>query len=559
MTVLGDILVQITFARVVLYSILFLLVSFIVDLLTQPQYPSDIPVLGHDSKKWFSRIRNSFAYFTQHQAWIGEGYEKYGKNSLPFIAPSPISRPPDVILPRSQIPWMMNQPDHILSAAHAHDKILHTEYNFLGKELLKDTFAQRVMHKYLARHLSSLVPAVQDEVKSSVKDAVEAKIKAAAEKDPSNVDDQGYAKVNIWDLWLAIVPRVTNRLLVGDPICRDPIFIDSMVRFTDDVVRNSFLLHAFPQVLHPIVGRLITIPNYLHWRAATRRVLPTIEKRIEDMRRKEAGDPEMKSWTPPEDYITWHIRLAMAEENSFELNPYVISKRLLPINFAAIHTTVLTGQSWMLDLWSLPASERALDTIRDELETNKPVDGPWTKQNLASLMRLDSSFRESQRLSNFAANLVERQVIAPEGLHNPDYGWTLPRGAFVTVNLQGTHHDEDIYKDAMKYFPWRYSNPRETWEMKSAEEKKENEEEGKRIRGLGMVTTSDIHLAFGHGRHACPGRFFVAHELKLIGAALLLDYDIKAIEERPKAQWMGATIIPPLDACIEIRPVQTNK
>lgn len=74
-----------------------------------------------------------------------------------------------------------------------------------------------------------------------------------------------------------------------------------------------------------------------------------------------------------------------------------------------------------------------------------------------------------------------------------------------------------------------------------------------------MVTTSDIHLAFGHGRHACPGRFFVAHELKLIGAALLLDYDIKAIEERPKAQWMGATIIPPLDACIEIRPKQTNK
>lgn len=82
MTFLGDILVQVTFARVVLYSILFLLVSFIVDLLTQPQYPSDIPVLGHDSKKWFSRIRNSFAYFTQHQAWIGEGYEKV------FLPPS---------------------------------------------------------------------------------------------------------------------------------------------------------------------------------------------------------------------------------------------------------------------------------------------------------------------------------------------------------------------------------------------------------------------------------------------------------------------------------------
>jgi hypothetical protein len=50
-----------------------------------------------------------------------------------------------------------------------------------------------------------------------------------------------------------------------------------------------------------------------------------------------------------------------------------------------------------------------------------------------------------------------------------------------------------------------------------------------------------------------PGRFFVAHELKLIMAAFLLNYDIKALEKRPKPQWMGATIIPPLDACIEIR------
>jgi hypothetical protein len=76
MTVLGDILTEVTFTRVFLFGFLFLLVSFIVDLLTQPRYPSEIPVLGHSSEKWFSSIRNSLAYFTQHQAWIGEGYEK---------------------------------------------------------------------------------------------------------------------------------------------------------------------------------------------------------------------------------------------------------------------------------------------------------------------------------------------------------------------------------------------------------------------------------------------------------------------------------------------------
>ena len=52
---------------------------------------------------------------------------------------------------------------------------------------------------------------------------------------------------------------------------------------------------------------------------------------------------------------------------------------------------------------------------------------------------------------------------------------------------------------------------------------------------------------------ASPGRFFVAHELKMIVVHLLLKYDIKPLAERPKAQWLGSTIIPPLDACIEVR------
>jgi cytochrome P450 len=34
-------------------------------------------------------------------------------------------------------------------------------------------------------------------------------------------------------------------------------------------------------------------------------------------------------------------------------------------------------------------------------------------------------------------------------------------------------------------------------------------------------------MSFGFGRHACPGRFFAANEIKLILSRILLDYDIK--------------------------------
>lgn len=42
-----------------------------------------------------------------------------------------------------------------------------------------------------------------------------------------------------------------------------------------------------------------------------------------------------------------------------------------------------------------------------------------------------------------------------------------------------------------------------------------------------LVTTGTESLGFGHGLHACPGRFFAANELKIALVHLLLKYDLK--------------------------------
>jgi cytochrome P450 len=42
-----------------------------------------------------------------------------------------------------------------------------------------------------------------------------------------------------------------------------------------------------------------------------------------------------------------------------------------------------------------------------------------------------------------------------------------------------------------------------------------------------FVTTNETNLGFGYGKHACPGRFFAANEIKMILARLVLEYDIK--------------------------------
>jgi len=50
-----------------------------------------------------------------------------------------------------------------------------------------------------------------------------------------------------------------------------------------------------------------------------------------------------------------------------------------------------------------------------------------------------------------------------------------------------------------------------------------------------FVTTHSSHMAFGHGQHACPGRFFASNEMKIALCFLLIKYEIRFIpgETRP--------------------------
>lgn len=45
-----------------------------------------------------------------------------------------------------------------------------------------------------------------------------------------------------------------------------------------------------------------------------------------------------------------------------------------------------------------------------------------------------------------------------------------------------------------------------------------------------FTKTRMSHLAFGHGKHACPGRFLSSDEAKLILCHILLKYEFKAVE-----------------------------
>jgi len=163
------------------------------------------------------------------------------------------------------------------------------------------------------------------------------------------------------------------------------------------------------------------------------------------------------------------------------------------------------------------------------------------------MFRLDSAVRESLRLWGFSARGVSKQVVARGGVDLPS-GEHLPYGCKVGITNWAIHHDEAFYHDALRYRPFRFSDAQNAAEVDGLYRKDETPK-----GASSMVSTGDFYLAFSHGRHACPGRFFASHHLKSQIAQILLKYDIEPIAERPENVWFNNLIGPPMWSKLRVR------
>lgn len=501
--------------------------------LRAPRYPKDIPWVG-TGKGLLSKLKDM-------RVWLQSGYNEYSKNGEAFIIPGLLGTSPEVVIPRSQIGWMLEQPDHVISTAAAHYDVLNGEYSFVHKTILKDPYHEHVVHRSLPRQVGALIPEIEEQVRVCVDDIY-------------GTDETEWKKVNIWGCLMKLIPRLTNQMLVGKPLCDNQEYIDNIINFTLDVTRNLMIFPMVPTIAKPIVGPMVGLISKWHYHKTAKHSLPLIKQRLHDMQRKEAGDVAYKDWELPNDYLSWGITTAQAEGRMDELDPVRISQRLMPLNFAAIHTTSITFLHVFLDILGYDKEQNIIDSLREEVnnELNKEPAGQWNKTKLASLHRMDSVIRESMRVNAISQTMLMRKVIAPGGVTNENTGQHFPQGTLFSCPIWCTQRDKDIFGDgADLYDAFRYSRQREEYERKKDDEKKP--QDGLKVAKMGMVTTSPENYGFGHGRHACPGRFFVAHVMKMIIAYLLFNYDMKTLDKRPDRKCIGKNIIPPTDATMEIK------
>ncbi|KAF1836048.1 cytochrome P450 [Decorospora gaudefroyi] len=451
-------------------------------LLTAPTPPTSIPWMGY-GKGWIAGFRN-FTAVTKSKEWLTTGYEKYSRRGNVFVLPPTLGMAAEIIMPPSQLAWMFDQPDNVLSTSEAHYEFLVGDYSFVEPIILQDPYHEHVIHKHLVRNLNAVIPELEEEVPYAVADVY-------------GTDTENWKKVDVLQSFMEMIPTLTNRMLLGKSVCRNRDFLNAVLAFTMDCVRNQGVMFIVPTTLHPVVGRLLSLASKYHYWVSSRFTLPLIKQRIADIERKDAGNPEYKSWKEPNDFITWSYRTAKAEGRTAEMQPDRIAKRLMPINFASIHTTSLTAYETLINI--LLAGPGVIEPLREEAHRILQEEGGWTKSGLSRMHRTDSAIRESQRAAPISLTFAHRKVVAKEGITTPE-GIHVKYGTLLSCPWTHLAGDHDLTERPEEFDAFRYSRPKEEYEAMSAEQK-----EGVdmlKLKQSGLVTTSPTHLPFGHGRHA---------------------------------------------------------
>ncbi|KAJ3559201.1 hypothetical protein NM688_g483 [Phlebia brevispora] len=454
-----------------------------------------VPSIGYEN--YFLSWLTGFRLLTHANEMMQEGYDKYKGRS--FKIPE-LDRWRLMITGRAQIEELRRAPDEVFSFDEATNESLQTEYT-LGRAIAHNPYHVPVVRAQLTRNIGNLFPHIRDELSAAFSDAI-----------PTTGDD--WVKVPALNTIMQVVCRTSNRVFVGLPLCRDPGYRALNIQFTLDVVLSGIAINLFPSFLKPLAGRILSkVPASLE--RGMKYLEPVILDRYAMM--EQYGD----DWPDrPNDMLQWLMDTAEGEEKEV----HALAMRILTINFAAIHTS---SMSFTHALYSLATNPEYLLPMREEVDHIVAEEG-WTKAAMQKMRKVDSFLKECQRIYGLGSISMSRMALQDYTFSD---GTFVPKGSMVSVAARPVHMDDEFYENAEVFDPWRFANMRD--------------EDGEGTKHQ-LVNTGPEFIPFGHGRHACPGRFFAANELKCMMAHVVTTYDIKLEKEgqMPQPEWFTYAVSP---------------
>ncbi|KAK8050132.1 ent-kaurene oxidase [Apiospora phragmitis] len=280
-----------------------------------------------------------------------------------------------------------------------------------------------------------------------------------------------------------LVARLASRVFLGQDVCRNERWLQIAKTYTVDSFIAAYLMRLAPTLLRPLVYWFVPQGRSIRQavRDARQIIGPEVARRIAAVDGARAAGRK-----PPKtaDSLGWMYEVARGRAVDYPASQ-------LSLTMAAIHTTTETTSQAMLDICEHPDVAQQL---REEIIQVIGEHG-WSKNSVTKLRLMDSFLKESSRVHPLNLTSMNRYVDQEVGSR-----------IMVAANFA----DAAAYPSPATFDAARFLRRRQ---------------EPRQEHAWQFVTTNPQHLHFGHGEHACPGRFFAAHLDKVALCHLLLKYD----------------------------------
>ncbi|KAI2781529.1 cytochrome P450 [Daldinia loculata] len=337
---------------------------------------------------------------------------------------------------------------------------------------------------------------------------------------------------------------------VGQSLSRNAKFRNAATAYVTNLPTVSRLVRFIWRPLQPLAALLFTLPARIRtWRIYD--ILgPEIERRL-TAPEANSVDPELEA--TENDFLRWIIddMKLSSDPHCFKFD--MLFGYILAFNLVAMSTISGSMTHAIVDLAC--SKYEYIDELRVEIASVIAKNsGKFDKRALASMVKLDSLMRESQRINTLTTFSAPRFVIKKGGIETPS-GIHVPQGAVLVVPTYSIMHDAAIYPDPYTFKPFRFAGEPTApdWEGGNSNTQGSPPPTTPRQMPQAWVKVAPEYASFGYGPHACPGRHIAAVGVKLMMAYIIAHYDFEMQGKRPKNIWSGSVLLGPQRTTVRIR------
>ncbi|KAF9065878.1 cytochrome P450 [Rhodocollybia butyracea] len=464
-----------------------------------PDPLENIPSIGYSGS--ISSYITALRYLWDGPNMIQEGYQKYkgGLFKIPMLGYWMV-----VATTTTAVEDIRKADDDTMSFRHALWKFLQTDYT-IGPELRLDSYHVDFLRTTLTHQLTGVFPDIYDEALCALPDAIPLSDEWKTYSAPTTV--------------MKIVCQTSNRMFVGAPVCRNADYQKVIIGFALEILKALIGFMALPSFFKPYV-----VPIFSNITPSIRQCSAHLEPLILERREKQAASSDGNWEDKPNDLLMW----CMDNGREAEQSVTNLTRRIILVNFAAIHmsTTALTYA-----LYNLVTYPECIPVLRQEVESIVGIHG-WSKRSLNKMLKLDSFLRETLRLHSVGTWGMQRLTLKPFTFSD---GTRIPAGTMIGCPVVPMQTDPGLHNNPKEFQPWRFcgSTSGDT-----------GDEDRKRF--LQLTSTTPDFIIFGHGKVACPGRFFGSLVLKILLARMVITYDIafESGRSRPPNIYISSASVP---------------